>query len=143
MCTVSNLGDDYARRFPDRWPNVPIYPSPAPWVAPPRQPSPSGMPHPFEMTQDAIRECVVCGHQRSHWLHAAFEPAPEPAISKKDFDALKAEIEELKKLLLAAKRFDEATDQPECHDEEKIALIRQIADLVGVDVDEVFGSRDQ
>lgn len=62
-----------------------------------------------------------------------------PEIKKEDFDALKKEVEELKKLLIAAKIYDEPMGEPDCEMDEKIALIRAIAEKVGVDVDEVFG----
>lgn len=62
-------------------------------------------------------------------------------VSREEFDALRKEVEELKILVLAAKRFDESTDQPDCEMDEKIALLRQIAEMVGVDVDEVFGDQ--
>ncbi len=140
MCVVSNIGDQYRRDFPYRWPNVPVRPY-QPYEQSWTSPAPSEIPHPFQPTQDALRECVVCGQARIHPIHAAFEPAPEPAISKKDFDALKKEVEALRELLLAAKEYDEATGQPDCEVDEKVEFIRQVAELVGVDVDEVFGSR--
>lgn len=58
--------------------------------------------------------------------------------TRAEFDALKQEMQELRLLLLAAKRFDEATGQADCEQEEKIALIRQFAKLVGVDFSDVF-----
>lgn len=100
MCTVSNLGDQFGREFPDRWPTVPTYPG-------------TGT--------------------------VTIYPAPE--VSKEDFDRLRKEIEELKILLLAAKRYDEATGQPDCEMDEKVDLIRRVAEYVGVDVDEVFGDQ--
>lgn len=63
-----------------------------------------------------------------------------PQVSKSEFDALKKEVEELKKLLISAKQFDEATGQKDCEMEEKIKFIKQVADSVGVDLSEVFGS---
>ena len=60
-------------------------------------------------------------------------------ISQADFDALKKEVEELKKLLLAASAFDKATGQPHCEMEEKVKLIKAIAKLVGVDLGDAFG----
>lgn len=59
-------------------------------------------------------------------------------ISQSDFDALKKEVEELKKLLQAAKAFDEATGQPHCEIDEKVKLIKAVAKLVGVDLGDVF-----
>lgn len=136
MCVVSFIGDNWRETFPQRWPNVPLQP----YVA---QPDWSQTPHKFEGIQDELRTCSYCGNGRDHWLHAAFEPARGGEISKKDFDALRKEVEELKKLLLAAKAYDEATGQKDCEIDEKVELIRQVAELVGVDVDEVFGSREQ
>lgn len=99
MCTVSAVGDEWGKTFPDRWPSVPVYPS--------------------TTTTIYLTE-----------------------VTKEDFEALKKEVEDLKRLLLAAKAFDEATGQPDCEMDEKVELIRQIADLVGVDVDDVFGGRE-
>lgn len=74
-----------------------------------------------------------------------FQPYSPPSpiviqtqVSKADFDKLKAEMEELKKLLLAAKLYDEATGQPDCEMDEKVALIKAVAKMVGVNMDEVF-----
>ena len=71
-----------------------------------------------------------------------FSPPMLPSItitlSKEEFDALKKEVVELKRLLIAAKKFDDATGQPECENEAKIKLIKDIAKLVGVDMDSVF-----
>lgn len=62
-------------------------------------------------------------------------------VSRQEFDQLKAEMAELKKLLLAAKEYDAKTGQPDCETDEKIALIKKIAEMVGVNMDEVFGTR--
>lgn len=82
------------------------------------------------------------------WPQFVPDPAPPPAqplvirmpgeVSKADFDALRAEVLELKKLLEAAKAFDKATGQPHCEMDEKVNLIKAIAKMVGVDLGEVF-----
>lgn len=59
--------------------------------------------------------------------------------TRAEFEALKAEVVELKKLLLAAKEYDAKTGQPDCEDEDKVALLKRIAELVGIDLAEVFG----
>lgn len=56
-----------------------------------------------------------------------------------EFDALKAEVAALKDLLLAAKRFDERTGQKDCQHEDKVAVLRRVAELVGVDLSEAIG----
>lgn len=59
-------------------------------------------------------------------------------VSRAEFEALKKEVEALKELLLAAKKYDEATGQPDCHMDEKVALIKKVAEAVGINMDEVF-----
>lgn len=44
----------------------------------------------------------------------------------------------LKKLLKAAKVFDEETGQGGCEQESKIALIRQLMDYVGLEAEDIF-----
>lgn len=63
---------------------------------------------------------------------------PIPEISRQEFEALRNEVNQLKLLLKAAKKFDEATGQPDCEMEEKIELISKIARAVGVNIEEVF-----
>lgn len=60
-------------------------------------------------------------------------------ISRAEFEALKHDIEELKTLLLAAKQYDAATGQPDCEHDDKVALIRKVAEIVGVSMEDVFG----
>jgi hypothetical protein len=61
-----------------------------------------------------------------------------PGPTKEEFDALKKEVEALKELLKAAKKFDEETGQKNCEMDEKIDFIKKIAEFVGVDINEVF-----
>lgn len=58
--------------------------------------------------------------------------------TKAEFDALKREVEELKKLLIAAQIYDEKTGQPHCEHEDKVKLIKKIAEMVGVDMKDVL-----
>ncbi len=59
-------------------------------------------------------------------------------VPAEEWDALKAEVAELKELLLAAKKYDEATGQKDCEMEEKIELLRKIGDALGISLEEVF-----
>lgn len=59
-------------------------------------------------------------------------------ISRAEFDALKREVEEMKELLIAAKRIDEVTGQPDCEMADKVAVLRRVAELVGIDLDDVL-----
>lgn len=59
-------------------------------------------------------------------------------VTRKEFDELKKEVEELKIMLQAVKRFDEATGQPECQMDEKVEFIKKLADLLDVNMDGIF-----
>lgn len=59
---------------------------------------------------------------------------PLPPPDRAEFDKLKREVDELRKLIEAAQRFDEATGQPECEAEDKADLIRKLAKYVGVEI---------
>src|SRR5262245_24392456 len=94
MCMVSNIGDGWADKFQEKWPQF-NPPPPSPFIV-------------------------------------------QPGVSQADFDALRKEVQELKELLKAAKKFDAATGQPDCEMAEKVKLIKAIAKLVGVDLGDVF-----
>lgn len=58
----------------------------------------------------------------------------ETGPTREEFDNLKKEVLDMKALLIKAKKYDKDNNQPDCETEEKIALIKQIAKLVGVDL---------
>lgn len=66
-------------------------------------------------------------------------PVTPPSVSQEEFDALKKEVEKMKKLIKKAKAIDEATEQPNCEKADKVAMLKRLAELVGVDLGEVFG----
>lgn len=57
-----------------------------------------------------------------------------PPVSREEFDALKLQVDEMVSLLKRAKIYDEEHGEPECEIEEKMALLREVARLVGVDL---------
>lgn len=58
-----------------------------------------------------------------------------PEISREEFDALKKDVEDCKELLKRAKQYDRDHGEPDCEIDEKVALLRKVAELVGVDRD--------
>lgn len=56
---------------------------------------------------------------------------------RKEIEAIRQDILELKKLLKVAIDYDAKTGQPHCENEDKIALIRKVADAVGVDLSDL------
>lgn len=80
--------------------------------------------------------------EKHPWINPSpsYPPLSPPAgVTRAEFNALRDEMEELKLLLKAAKRFDEKTGQKDCQMDEKVELIKRLADLVGVDMEDVFG----
>lgn len=63
--------------------------------------------------------------------------------TRAEFDALKREVEEMKELLKKAKAQDIAEGNPDCEMEEKVAFLRKIAELVGVDLEDVFDNHKE
>lgn len=61
-----------------------------------------------------------------------------PRISRSEFDQLKKEVEEMKKILIKAKIYDEKNNEPNCEMEEKIKFIKQIAKFVGIDLEDIL-----
>lgn len=86
---------------------------------------------------------MVTDHFRDGYLNRWPQPQSTtftiPPISREEFDALKREVEDMKKLLLRAKEYDERNGEPDCEMEEKVAIVKKVAELVGVNLDEVFG----
>lgn len=59
-------------------------------------------------------------------------------VTQQQFDELKKEVLEMKALLLAAKTYDEKTNQKDCEMKDKVAVLQKIAQLVGVTLEDVF-----
>lgn len=69
---------------------------------------------------------------------------PTSVVKDADLESIRAEIAsirsdmlELRKLLKAAIEYDEKTGQRHCETEDKIALIKKVADAVGVDLSDL------
>lgn len=61
------------------------------------------------------------------------EPFPD-TIKREEFEALKKEVEEMKKLLERAVEYDKRTNQPHCEMEDKVAILKKVAEAFGVDL---------
>lgn len=60
--------------------------------------------------------------------------------TKEEFESLKKEVLEMKKLLEKALEYDKKNNEPHCEVEDKIAILKKVADLVGVNLTKEFGS---
>ena len=73
-----------------------------------------------------------------------------PKLNEKDFrldllqaqlDLLKKEVEEMKELLSKAVQYDTEHNQPHCEIEDKLNTLKKIAELVGIDLDDVLNTK--
>lgn len=64
-------------------------------------------------------------------------------VTKQEFDALKKEVEDMKALLKRAKIYDEQNNEPNCEMEDKVQMLKKVAELMGVSLDEIFGHKKQ
>lgn len=64
-----------------------------------------------------------------------------PSISRQEFDELRREVAEMKLLLKEAKAKDEQAGEPECQHEDKLTILRKMAELVGINLDDVLGKQ--
>lgn len=120
MCMVSMIGDEYY----DKWRTTPWQPYPqTPYVPYPADDRTSKKKDIDELLK-SIEKVVGADNE----------------VSRQEFDDLKKEVEELKKLLAAAKEYDKNTGQPDCEQGDKVEFIKRLADFLGVDLGDVFGS---
>lgn len=59
-----------------------------------------------------------------------------PDVGRAEFDQLKRQVEEMKELLKRAAEYDKAHGQPDCQNDDKMAILRQIAAAVGIKLEE-------
>jgi len=62
-------------------------------------------------------------------------------VSREEFLVLKKTVDEMVVLLRRAKLYDEEHNEPDCEIEEKMDLLRKVARLVGVDLDQQLAKR--
>lgn len=60
------------------------------------------------------------------------------SVPKEEFDALRREVELLRDLLVKSKEYDKKNSEPDCEIDEKMNKLREIAKLVGIDLDDVL-----
>lgn len=90
--------------------------------------------------------CVVSmigDHYRDLWKERYPDPrnypwtvVAGPGPTKEEFDELKRQVLELKMLLERARQYDAAHQQPNCENDLKMGLLREIAKKVGVELDD-------
>jgi hypothetical protein len=84
---------------------------------------------------------------RDRWIREPWFPEPrpytdytQPNISRQEFEDLRKEVKVLKDLLKAAKAYDKKHGEPNCEIDEKMKILKKIAEKVGVDLNDVLNS---
>lgn len=109
MCVVSAIGDG----FRDKWPY-----NPSPGIWPPAiDPNDSTFPPP-------TKEKMV-------FINSA-------PMTKEEWEQLKKEVQELRIILEQAKKFDDKHNEPHCHVDEKVELIKHFAKIFNISFDGIF-----
>ena len=65
------------------------------------------------------------------------QPQPLQDVTKEEFEALKKEVLDMKELIKRAIDYDKRNNEPHCETENKIALLKQVAEMVGVDLKDI------
>jgi hypothetical protein len=65
-------------------------------------------------------------------------PSGSPPPSREEFNELKDLVLQMKKELEAARAQDIANNEPDCEMEDKVAVLKKIAQMVGVSLENVF-----
>lgn len=69
-------------------------------------------------------------------------PLPNhPKDHSAELEQLRKEVLDMKELLKKAIKYDADNNEPHCEQEEKIAVLRKVAEAVGVNLDDVFGGK--
>jgi hypothetical protein len=71
-----------------------------------------------------------------------YDPEDLPATTR-DLNKLRAELEALKKLIPAAEQYDRDTGQEACEHDDKVRLILELAELAGVDMEDVLRLKNE
>lgn len=62
----------------------------------------------------------------------------QPGITRAEFENLKTDVEEMHRLLLAAKEIDKRLGLADCEMEDKVEFLKKFAELLEVDLSDVF-----
>jgi len=65
----------------------------------------------------------------------------KPTVSRWEYEQLKREVEEMKQLLIKALDYDKKNNEPHCEVEDKLVTLRKIAELVGINLDDILGPK--
>jgi len=83
---------------------------------------------------------MIGDHYKDKWSQPDYQNIFNnfSSITRAEFNALKKEVMEMKELLKRAKLYDEINNEPNCEIEDKVAILRKIAEMVGIDLNDIL-----
>ena len=118
MCVMSMVTDHHIDKWGERYPQWPSWNPNQPY-----QPNNPVGPQPTVVPYQPINSLPLV-----------------PSPTKEEFDALKKEFEDFKKLAMKSIEYDERNNEPHCEMDEKVAIIRKLAEILGATADDIFPS---
>jgi hypothetical protein len=67
-------------------------------------------------------------------------PYPNIPDNSEEIEKLRKEVKQMKELLKRAVKYDKENNQPHCETEDKIKFLKQVAEFVGVDLEDVLNA---
>lgn len=113
------VGDHYH----DKWKEIP-------WIQPGNPFAPKPVIEPKPINTDWFKDYLE--HQRLQVTREEFEKL------QKQIDDMRKEVLDMKDLLKRAVEYDKRNNEPHCEMEEKVALLKKVAELFGVDLSDIF-----
>lgn len=83
---------------------------------------------------------MIGDHYHDKWAQPYYVPiVQEPQYAtREEIEALRQEVKEMMELLKKALKYDKDNGEPDCQMDEKVATLKKVAEIVGVDIEEVF-----
>lgn len=91
---------------------------------------------------------MIVDHYGDKWRQPGWQQPPTPGfdalqvhltqITRLEFDQLKKEVLDMKELIKKALDYDKKNDEPDCQKDEKVQIVKDVAKLVGVSLDDLF-----
>lgn len=134
MCVTSMVGDHYREKWKDRVFSAFPDTQPTPNYIPP-WPFPNKNPDPEFISPPPTPGFINPSTQSPVLDRGGF-------ATQTDLEALKKEVMEMKDLLKRALKYDEDNNEPHCEMDEKVNLLKKVAAMVGVSLEDIFPPKE-
>jgi len=80
---------------------------------------------------------MISDYYADKWTRTSVNFPVMTLLTSPELEALRKEVEDLKGLLKVAKKYDEDNNQPDCEKADKVEIVKRVAELVGVELEEL------